>query len=90
MAVDLRKKSKTYGKWVGEILTEENKKQLFIPKGFAHGFLVLSDEAEFVYKCTEFYDPDDEGGILWNDPEIDIKWPLDGIDEEDLIFRKRL
>ncbi|MBX7076083.1 MAG: dTDP-4-dehydrorhamnose 3,5-epimerase [Methanobacteriaceae archaeon] len=89
VAVDLRKKSKTYGKWVGEILTEENKKQLFIPKGFAHGFLVLSDEAEFVYKCTEFYDPDDEGGILWNDPEIDIKWPLDGIDEEDLIFSEK-
>ena len=75
VGVDLRKDSQTYGKWVGEILSEENKKQLFIPKGFAHGFLVLSDEAEFVYKCTDFYKGDDEGGIQWNDPEIGIEWP---------------
>lgn len=81
VGVDLRKDSKTYGKWVGAILSDENKKQLFIPKGFAHGFLVLSDEAEFVYKCTEFYDGEDEGGICWNDPDINIDWPLDGINE---------
>lgn len=81
VAVDLRKDSDTYGNWEGVILSEENKKQFFIPKGFAHGFLVLSDEAEFTYKCTDFYKPDDEGGIQWDDPEIGIDWPLDGIDE---------
>lgn len=80
VAVDLRRGSKTYGKWVGATLSEENKKQLFIPKGFAHGFVVLSDEAEFVYKCTEFYNGGDEGGILWNDPDIGIDWPIEGID----------
>lgn len=75
VAVDLRKESKTYGKWFGVELTEENKKQFYIPKGFAHGFLVLSDFAEFCYKCTDFYRPDDEGGLAWNDPEIGICWP---------------
>lgn len=81
VAVDLRKGSKTYGKYFGVILSEENKKQFYIPEGFAHGFLVLSDEAEFVYKCTDFYHPEYDGGIMWNDPDIGIKWPLDGIDE---------
>ncbi len=75
VAVDLRKDSKTYGKWYGVELTEENKKQFLIPKGFAHGFLVLSDTAEFCYKCDDFYHANDEGGLAWNDPEIDIKWP---------------
>lgn len=75
VAVDLRKASKTFGKWHGIILSEENKKQFYVPEGFAHGFLVLSDEAEFVYKCTDFYHPEDEGGILWNDEEIGVKWP---------------
>ena len=74
-AVDLRAGSGTYGKWHGEILTEENRKQLLIPKGFAHGFLVLSETAEFCYKCDDFYHPDDEGGMAWNDPEIGIVWP---------------
>lgn len=77
VAVDLRKGSKTYGKWHGVYLSEENKKQFFIPKDFAHGFLVLSDYAEFAYKCTDFYHPNDEGGILWNDPDIGIDWPLE-------------
>ena len=76
VAVDLRKGSPTFGKWHGEILTEENKKQFFIPKNFAHGFLVLSDTAEFVYKCTDFYHPNDEGGIIWNDPDIGVEWPI--------------
>jgi dTDP-4-dehydrorhamnose 3,5-epimerase len=76
VAVDLRKNSETYGKYEGIILSEENKKQFYVPPGFAHGFLVLSNEAEFVYKCTDFYHPDDEGGIVWNDPDINIKWPL--------------
>lgn len=81
VAVDLREGSNTYGKWFGVILSEENKKQFFIPKGFAHGFLVLSDYAEFAYKCTDFYHPNDEGGLLWNDPEIGIDWPLqDGVE----------
>ena len=75
VAVDLRKGSETYGKWHGEILSAENKKQFYLPEGFAHGFLVLSETAEFCYKCTDFYHPGDEGGIIWNDPEIGIKWP---------------
>lgn len=81
VGVDLRANSPTYGKWYGEILSEDNKKQLYIPPKFAHGFLVLSDEAEFLYKCTEFYHGDDESGIMWNDEDIGIKWPLDDIDE---------
>jgi dTDP-4-dehydrorhamnose 3,5-epimerase len=81
VAVDLRKDSPTYGKWEGVILSEKNKKQFYVPEGFAHGFLVLSDEAEFTYKCTNFYDPKDEGGILWNDQDIAIKWPVEDIDE---------
>lgn len=75
VAVDLRKDSETYGKWYGVELTEENKKQFLIPKGFAHGFLVLSDIAEFCYKCDDFYHANDEGGLAWNDPAIGIKWP---------------
>lgn len=75
VAVDLRTSSETYGKWFGIELTEENKKQFYIPEGFAHGFLVLSDMAEFCYKCTDFYHPGDEGGLAWNDPEIGIIWP---------------
>ncbi len=76
VAVDLRKDSRTYGKWHGVWLSEENKKQFFIPKGFAHGFLVLSDYAEFTYKCTDFYHPDDEGGLIYNDPQIGVDWPI--------------
>ncbi len=75
VAVDLRKDSKTFGKWFGVELTEENKKQFLIPRGFAHGFLVLSDVAEFCYKCDDFYHPNDEGGLAWNDPAIGIQWP---------------
>lgn len=75
VAVDLRFDSITYGHWHGELLTEENKKQFLIPRGFAHGFLVLSDIAEFCYKCDDFYHPNDESGIAWNDPEIGIVWP---------------
>ena len=75
VAVDLRSGSPTYGKWHGELLTEENKKQFLIPRGFAHGFLVLSDIAEFCYKCDDFYHPNDEGGLAWNDPSIGIVWP---------------
>ena len=75
VAVDLRKDSVTYGKWYGVELTEENKKQFYISEGFAHGFLVLSETAEFCYKVTDFYHPGDEGGLAWNDPEIGIEWP---------------
>ena len=75
VAVDLRSGSKTYGKWHGEVLSAENNKQFLIPRGFAHGFLVLSDTAEFCYKCDDFYHPNDEGGMAWNDPEIGIVWP---------------
>lgn len=81
VAVDMRKSSPTFGKWFGVELSEENKKQFYIPESFAHGFLVLSDEAEFCYKCTDFYHPEDEGGIMWNDPDVGIEWPLEGIDE---------
>ena len=81
VAVDLRSDSKTYGKWFGVELSAENMKQFYIPEGFAHGFLVLSDEAEFCYKCTDFYHPGDEGGLAWNDPEIGVEWPLEeGVD----------
>ena len=76
VAVDLRPGSATYGKWHGVILSAENKKQFFIPKNFAHGFLVLSDTAEFVYKCTDFYHPNDEGGLAYDDPDIGVEWPI--------------
>ena len=75
VAVDLRRDSETYGEWFGIRLSEENKKQFYVPAGFAHGFLVLSDEAEFCYKVTDFYHPGDEGGIAWNDPDLGIEWP---------------
>ena len=75
VAVDLRKNSLTYGQWVGVVLSEENKRQFMIPRGFAHGFVVMSDYAEFACKCDEIYHPEDEGGIMWNDPAIGIEWP---------------
>ena len=75
VAVDIRPDSKTFGKYVKVELSEDNKQMLFIPEGFAHGFVVLSDYAEFAYKCDEIYHPEDEGGIMWNDPDIGIKWP---------------
>lgn len=75
VAVDLRKGSPTYGKWEGMVLSAGNKRQLFIPRGFAHGFLVLSETAEFCYKCDDIYHPNDEGGLMWNDPAIGIEWP---------------
>lgn len=75
VAVDLRKDSETYGHWVGVLLSEKNHRQLMIPRGFAHGFVVVSDQAEFAYKCDELYHPEDEGGILWNDPDVGIEWP---------------
>lgn len=81
VAVDLRKGSPTYGQWEGILLTSENKKQFYVPEGLAHGFLVLSDTAVFNYKCTDFYAPEYDGGVLWNDPDIGIEWPLDGIEE---------
>lgn len=87
VAVDMRKGSKTYGQWYGVRLSEENKKMFFIPKNFAHGFLVLSDYAEFTYKCTELYHPNDEGGIIYNDPDIGINWPVD--EGMELIFSEK-
>ncbi|MFZ7133395.1 MAG: dTDP-4-dehydrorhamnose 3,5-epimerase [Eubacteriales bacterium] len=81
VAVDLRRNSNTFKNWYGVVLSEENKKQYYIPEGFAHGFLVLSDEADFTYKCTHYYHPEDEGGIYWNDPGIGIEWPLKDIHE---------
>jgi dTDP-4-dehydrorhamnose 3,5-epimerase len=76
VAVDIRPGSPSFGRWAGVLLTAQNKKQLFIPRGLAHGFLVLSDSAEFVYKCDEFYHPEDEGGLRWDDPTVGIEWPL--------------
>jgi len=81
VGVDLRSDSETYGQWQGVILSGENKKQFYVPEGFAHGFLVLSETATFAYKCTDFYHPKDEGGIIWDDKDINIDWPLDDIDE---------
>lgn len=90
VAVDLRRDSPTYGKYVGVILSAEKKNMFFIPRGFAHGFLVLSDEAEFSYKCDEFYHPEDEGGIMWNDLSIGIQWPEIGVEyclsEKDKVY----
>ena len=76
VALDLRKGSPTFGQWEGLILSEENKRQFWLPPGFAHGFLVLSEMADFEYKCTDYYDPTDEGSVLWNDPDLDIPWPV--------------
>ena len=89
VAVDLRPSSKTYGKWEGVILSDENKKMFMIPRGFAHGFLVLSDEAEFTYKCDDIYNPEAEGGLAWNDEDIGIKWPLDEINEGELLTSEK-
>ena len=75
VAIDIRKGSSTYGKWAGAILSEENKRQFWVPPGLAHGFVVLSDTADFEYKCTDYYDPTDEGCLMWNDPTVDIEWP---------------
>lgn len=87
VAVDLREGSETFGKWFGITLSEANKRQFFIPKGFAHGFIVLSDYAEFCYKVTDFYHPNDEGGLLWSDPDIGVQWPMpEGMTESDLIL----
>lgn len=84
VAVDLRKGSPTFGKWEGVVLSAENKRQFFIPRGFAHGFLVLSETAEFCYKCDDVYHPNDESGLMWNDPAIGIEWPaMDGDDAFD-------
>ena len=81
VAVDLRKNSPTFGMWEGIVLSDQNKKQFYVPEGFAHGFLVLSDEAVFNYKCTNFYSPEYDCGLLWNDKEVNIDWPLEGIEE---------
>ena len=93
VAVDLRKDSATYGKWEGVLLSAENRRQFFIPRGFAHGFLVLSDYAEFCYKCDDVYHPNDEGGLMWNDPSIGIEWPaLEGdrvFDESKIVLSEK-
>ena len=81
VAGDLRRSSPTFGQWHGVVLSAENKKQFYLPPGFAHGFLVLSETAEFCYKTTDFYHPEDEGGLAWNDPDIGVKWPVESIDE---------
>ena len=89
VAVDLRSSSKTYGKWEGVILSEENKKMFMIPKGFAHGFLVLSEEAEFIYKCDDIYNKSAEGGLAWNDPDVKIEWPIENMKITDLITSEK-
>ena len=88
VAVDLRRESPTYKRWHGVTLSAENKKQFYIPEGFAHGFLVLSNEAELCYKVTDFWHPNDEGGLLWSDPAIGIEWPLDRIDGAPILSEK--
>ena len=89
VAVDLRPGSKTFGKWEGVIISEENKKMFMIPRGFAHGFLVLSDEAEFTYKCDDVYNPKAEGGLAWNDPDVAIDWPLGDMKVSDLLTSEK-
>ena len=81
VAVDIRRGSPTYGRWSGVYLSDENKRQFYVPEGFAHGFLVLSEEAEFCYKCTDYYHPEDEWGIIWNDKDLRIGWPVDRVNE---------
>lgn len=81
VAVDIRKGSPSFGQWEGVILSEANKRQFWIPPGFAHGFLVLSDIADFEYKCTDYYDPQDEGSLMWNDSDVGIEWPLELLDD---------
>jgi len=76
VAVDIRKDSPTFGRWEGFLLNDENMQQVFVPKGLAHGFCVLSETAEFLYKCSDYYYPEDEGGIIWNDPDLKIDWPI--------------
>jgi len=93
VAVDLRKGSPTFGQWKGVYLSAENKRQFYVPEGFAHGFLVLSETATFSYKCTEYYSPQHESGIIWNDPKIGVSWPVDNIDliklsEKDKMLKK--
>ena len=89
VAVDLRPNSSTYGKWEGVILSEENKKMFMIPRGFAHGFLVLSDEAEFTYKCDDMYNGEAEGGLKWDDADVGVIWPLGNMKKEDLITSEK-
>lgn len=89
VAVDLRPGSSTYGKYEGVLLTEENKKMFMIPRGFAHGFLVVSDEAEFVYKCDDIYNHEAEGGLRWDDPDVNIIWPMDGISKDELLTSEK-
>ncbi|MCF8070279.1 MAG: dTDP-4-dehydrorhamnose 3,5-epimerase [Desulfobacterales bacterium] len=86
VAVDIRQNSPTFGQWVGALLSEENKRQFYVPEGFAHGFCVMSESAHFVYKCSNYYNPQDEGGIMWSDPDIGIEWPVKNpvISEKDL------
>ena len=86
VAVDLRKSSSSFGQWVGQILSAENRKQLWIPPGFAHGFLVLSESAELSYKCTDYYHPEDDHSVLWSDPDIGISWPV--LENEILVSKK--
>lgn len=81
VAIDIRKDSSTFGQWFGVILSKENKKQLYVPRGFAHGFLVISDQTEILYKCDELFHPEDEGGIIWNDTDIGVEWPIEKISE---------
>lgn len=89
VAVDLRPSSKTYGKWEGVILSEENKKMFLIPKGFAHGFLVLSEETEFTYKCDDIYNPKAEGGLAWDDKEVNIEWPFGNLGQDEIITSEK-
>jgi dTDP-4-dehydrorhamnose 3,5-epimerase len=90
VAVDIRRRSPTFGKWTGVYLTEDNKQQLFIPEGFAHGFLVLSESADVIYKCSELYVPEDEHGLIWSDPQIGIQWPRSEpkVSEKDSSFHR--
>lgn len=89
VAVDLRPGSPTYGKYEGVLLTEENKKMFMIPRGFAHGFLVVSDEAEFAYKCDDIYNHEAEGGLRWDDPDVNIKWPMENISKDELLTSEK-
>lgn len=89
VAVDIRLGSPTFGQWTGAVLSAENKRQIWVPRGYAHGYLVLSESADFLYKCDNFYYPDDQYSIAWDDPQIGIAWPLDGFTQSDLILAEK-
>lgn len=89
VAVDIRPGSPTFGQWTGAVLSDQNKRQIWVPRGFAHGYMVLSESADFLYKCDDFYQPNDQYSVAWDDPQIGITWPLNGLTQNDLVLAEK-